>query len=196
MSRARTHFGIYFVIILSMLGSLALSACGPSIPHAQAEQEVAAFMLDYLIAQQVGASTSYRRMPAQPWSNAPYEAGILVWAPPNPGFDQQGVDYLDTDKPVKVWWLAGAELTEVASDKAAAVQDYRNTRITHRPADAKWDWNYTEFGILSMSSGNQAARVYVGASCGPLCGMGTIYALERDASGTWTIRDREMKWIS
>ncbi len=196
MSRAHSHFGIYFIIILSMLGSLALSACGPLIPRAQAEQEAAEAMLDYLIARQGGASTSYRRMPPQPWNKAPYEAGIIVWAPPNPGWDQQGTNYLDTDRPVKVWWLSGAELTEVASDKAAAVQDYRATHMTQRPAGAKWGWNYTEFGILSMSGGNQQARVYVGESCGPLCGMGTIYSLERDASGAWTIRASEMRWIS
>ncbi len=196
MSRSSKQHGIYFIMILSILGSLALSACGPSMPRAQAEQEVAQAVLDYLVAQQVGASTSYRRMPPQPWSEAPYEAGILVWAPANPNYDQQGVDYLDTDKPVKVWWLADAELTEVASDRASAVQDYRSTRITHRPTDAKWGWNYTEFGILSMSAGNQQARVYVGESCGPLCGTGTIYSLERDASGAWTIRDSEMRWIS
>ncbi len=192
MSRAR--IGVY--ILLSAVISLLLGACGPSIPRTQAEHEVADTMLDYLVSQQVGGSPSYRRMPAQPWSNAPYEAGILVWAPANQNFREQGIDYLETEKPLQVWWLADAALTPVASDMRLAVEDYRSTRITHRPADAKWGWNYTEFGILSMSNGNRQAKVYVGISCGPLCGTGTIYTLQRDDSGKWTMTDEQGVWIS
>src|SRR5512138_3157829 len=98
MSTSRKQHSFHWIILLSILGGLALSACGPSIPRAQAEQEVGDTMLDYLVSERIGTATTYTRTAAQPWSNAPYEAGILVLAPARPGGEQQGVDYLDTDK--------------------------------------------------------------------------------------------------
>lgn len=196
--QTRKHTGIHFVCLLAILGSLLLSACGPSIPRAQAEQELGAFMLDYLIREQMGGPDNYTRTAGQPWSDAPEKVAIIVWAPPVEHFDNHTMEHLNTDMPRQVWWFAGAQLTEVTSDKAAAVQDYRDTRMARRPAttESSWGWGYFEYGILSLSNRNHKAQVYVGISCGPLCGTGTIYTLERGASGKWEIRDSEREWIS
>jgi hypothetical protein len=185
--------------MLALAGSLLLEACGPSasIPRAQAEQEVGAYMLDTIIREQIGMPWDYTRTAGQPWSMAPDKVDLIVWSPVEK-FSASGIKFMDRDKALHVWWLAGKQLTEVTSDKAAAVQDYRNTRMMRRPdpTESAWGWGYFEYGILSMSEGNRTARVYMGISCGPLCGQGTIYTLERDASGTWTITNSEMRWIS
>ena len=195
---AERHRLRFLVVNLALAGSLLLSACGPFLPRAQAEQEVGAFMLDYIIREQMGMPWKYTQTAGQPWSMAPDKANLIVWAPPVEKYDENGIQYLKTETPLHVWWLAGKQLTEVTGDKAAAIEDYRNTRMMRRPdpTESAWGWGYFEYGILSMSEGNRSARVYVGVSCGPLCGQGTIYTLERDASGTWTITNSEMRWIS
>ncbi len=162
----------------------------------QARQEISAFTLDYIIHRKmgIGAGTPYVETSAQPWVQAPPEAGIIVWAPPLEKYpDDSLCHYLNTGAPLRVWWLAGTQLTEVAGDKAAAIEDYRQTHMDFSKFES---WSYQEYGILALSGGNTKAQVYVGVMCGPLCGEGNIYRLERSRSGKWRIRKSETKWIS
>src|SRR5512138_2785073 len=195
VNRVRGPAGLYVGALIAVLGGMLLTACAPALPREQAEQEIGDFMLDYLAAQQAGGA--YTRAAAQPWANAPDNANLIVWAPPTVPANKDGINYLQSDKPLHVWWLLDTHLTEVSGDRAAAVQAYRDRHMVHAPEGTRpWSWGYTEFGILSLFSGNQQAQVYVGISCGPLCGNGTVYTLQRTPSGTWEIRDSEMKWIS
>ena len=59
-----------------------------------------------------------------------------------------------------------------------------------------WAWGYYEFGVVAMADDKQSAKVYVGASCGPLCGHGFYYTLQRSPSGKWWITDAEHLWQS
>ncbi len=192
---------IYIVALIAIAGGALLGACTPALPKEQAEKELKEFMLDFVVKQALGGVVSYTRASGQPWLNAPADASLLVWAPPTENMDQDSIAYLNSDHPLQVWWLSQNQLTEVTSDKAAAVQDYRQTRIYDYkppadPSQGGWGWGYYEFGILRLSNGNRQADIYVGISCGPLCGNGSIYSLKRDESGEWKIYDEQMRWIS
>ncbi len=195
MGACNKQASISLLAIIAIAGGALLSACTPVITEAQAQKEIGVFMLDYIIRRQIGATATYLETSGQPWVKAPPDANIIVWAPPNKNIEDTSIAYLNTDQPQRVWWLEGKQLTEVTSDKAAAVEDYRQTHMMHPASDIR-GWGYYEFGILSLSDGNQKAEVYAGISCGPLCGTGTIYTLERNRAGNWEITGSEMKWIS
>lgn len=169
--------GVRLLVTVTVPLGLLLSACRPSIPADQAQKEIVAFTPDYIVREELGRAGDYARASGQPWANAPFDADIIVWAPPSDAIDKATLGYLKRDRPGRVWWLEGNQLTEVTSDLAAAVQDYRQTHILTPPSPASsggWGWGYYEFGILSLSSGNWRAQVYVGVSCGPVCGTGRI----------------------
>ncbi len=200
MQKRSKNPAIYIVALIAIAGGALLGACTPAFPKEQAEKELKEFMLDFVVKQALGGVVSYTRAGGQPWSNAPSDASLLVWAAPVDSMGD-GIEYLKSDQPLQVWWLSQNQLTEVTSDKAAAVQDYRQTRIYNYkpPADPStggWGWGYYEFGILRLSNGNRQAEIYVGISCGPLCGNGTTYTLKRGDSGEWKIYEEHGVWIS
>lgn len=186
---------ILLITAACVLGCTLLAACGrPALPDGQADQELGSFMLDYIVRQEIGGTANYIETSGQPWVDAPPDANIIVWAPPADKIPSDSLDYLRTDEPLHVWWFAGHQLVEV-TDKQEAIQKYRQTYMSNSSSNI-WGWGYYEFGILSLSNGDRDAKVYVGVSCGPLCGNGTIYSLHRSDAGKWAITGSEMRWIS
>ncbi len=53
-------------------------------------------------------------------------------------------------------------------------------------------WALSSAGV--DASGTQAL-LYAGYACGPLCGGGTLYLLEKQ-NGSWTVKEQTMVWIS
>ncbi len=195
MCKSHKQFGCYFSVIGSILLSLMLGACEPPsapIPEMQARREISSFVLDYILHMdwRVRAGTPVVETMAQPFTAVPPGAEIVIWAPPlEHPYDYP---YVNTDAPLRVWWIAGSELIEVAGDKTAAIEQYRQTHMQN----SQEIWGYHEYGILSISDGNTKAQVYVGIQGGPLSGTGTIYSLVRSASGKWKIADAKEVWVS
>ncbi len=193
MNRLPFKNGVRSMLVILMLSAVLLSACGPSIPQAQVEQELVPFMLDFIVQQNLGGKAPYAQSGGHLWAEAPQDAALIVWAPPVKSSEQNGTLFVNTDEPTRVWWFADNQLAEV-TDKVQAIQAFRQA---HFSGDApEHGWGYYEFGILSVSADGRLAKVYLGISCGPLCGTGTIYTLQRNEAGTWSIKDSEGKWIS
>lgn len=171
---------------------LVSSSCAPSIPAEQAESELAAFMLDRIAQQETGGPSAPVKGSPQPWAAAPADAAIIVWAPPVERIEPDSIKYLRTEQAVRVWWLAGDQLVEV-TDRQEAIEAFRQAHMSD-PSSRKW--GYYEFGILSLTNGNRDAEIYLGVSCGPLCGEGIIYVLHRNDSGQWEIKDTRNIWIT
>jgi hypothetical protein len=93
-----------------------------------------------------------------------------------------------------VWWYTDGQLTET-EDKLKSIEEYRQRYMQDAKSDI-WAWGYYEFGIVSIADDLQSAKVYVGASCGPLCGHGMYYTLQRSPSGKWWITDSQNLWVS
>ncbi len=178
---------------VALVGVLLLPACGPILPAEQARDELVSFMLDHTLRQELGANGDYVQSSGHLWVEAPADAALVVWAPPAPNLDDTSLTFLNTDDPARVWWFAGQHLAEV-TDKKEAIQAFRQLHFSAPLSNKGWD--YYEFGILSLTGGNRTAQVYVGVSCGPLCGHGTIYTLQRNESGQWEITDTQPRWIS
>jgi hypothetical protein len=149
-------------------------------------------MLDLILTQEIGESSGMVESSAEPWQEVPSGASLIVWAPPRPDLEDTAATYLDTDRPIKVWQYVDHEIHEPA-DKTGAIQQYRDAMIYNPDART---WGYYEFGILSFSNRHDEAQVYLGVSCGPLCGEGLIYSLHRGDSGTWEIVQTDPRWIS
>ena len=180
--------------IVVMLGALLASACAPAVPKDQVEKEIVSFMLDYILREQMGGAGNYTQSGGGRWAEAPEDANIIIWAPPVEPRENSGIEFVKSDQPNRVWWYADQRLVEV-TDKQEAVRQFREAHFSSISPTGR-AWGYYEFGILSTSSDNREARVYLGVSCGPLCGTGTIYTLQRSKAGSWEIKDSEMKWIS
>lgn len=193
MGRFHIKAGMRLLGVAALLGSVLLSACTPAIPTEQAEQQLVAFMLGYLL-HGPGSAGPVTGTGVRHWAEAPANASIIVWAPPVVPLKNDGIEYVQSDQPLKVWWYADEQLVEVI-DKQVAIREYR---AAHLPgtSPARYGSTYYEFGILSLSQGNRQARVYAASTCGPLCGSGSIYTLERSEAGTWEVTHSEMRWIS
>jgi hypothetical protein len=191
----QNHSRIFgFALMVCILTSMLLAACaGPALPREQVEAELVPVMLDYIVHQKLGVSGAVVQSGGHTWGDAPLEAAIVVWAPPAGKIDNNTIEFLNTDQALRVWWFAGNELAEV-TDRQEAIRAFRQYHFSG--GSTTKSWGYYEFGILSLSNGNRAARIYLGASCGPLCGDGNILTLHRGDSGAWEITGSEMRWIS
>jgi hypothetical protein len=181
------------IAMLAVLAAL-LSSCSPSITKESAEKELVSFMLDFIVQQEIGGTANYIQTSGQPWVDAPPGANIIIWSPPVENTQSDSLDYVKSDAPIKVWLYSDHKLVEV-TNKQEAVQKYKQTYMSN-PQSNIWAWGYYEFGIMSISSNNEEATIYVGASCGPLCGHGVMYTVKRNSSGKWEIRDSKQLWIS
>jgi len=168
------------------------SGCSPAIASEKAENELAAFMLDLVVQQKIGASADPIPSNPQPWAASPQDADIIIWAPPADRIEENTVEYLKLGEAIRVWWFAGNQLTEV-TDNQDAIQQFKQAHISN-PSSTRW--GYYEFGILSLSNGNRDAEIYLGVSCGPLCGEGVIYVVHRNDAGQWETKDIRNVWIS
>jgi hypothetical protein len=181
-------------IVIFMAIAISLSGCSPAISKETAQKELVSFMLDFIVQQEIGGTANYIQTSGQPWVDAPPNANIIIWSPPVEHVDKDSIEYIESDKPIRVWLYADNKLVE-ASDKTGTIQNYQKTHMSNPKTDI-WAWGYYEFGIMSISNNNQGATIYVGASCGPLCGHGVMYTVKRNASGKWEINDTKDLWVS
>ena len=186
------RFIFSFLSIFFLAAGSVMSACTPSESPEAAETEIAGFMLDHILSQEIGDASAVISAMDEPWVEVPADAMLIVWAPPAEDAGQNPTSFVNSDQPIKVWRYAGHQISE-AADKTRAIQQYREARIY--PSNSR-SWGYYEFGILSLARGNSQAQVYLGVSCGPLCGQGVVYTLERESSGAWQIVDTQPRWIS
>ncbi len=184
----------YKIIAILAAFAVLLSGCSPSITKESAEKELVSFMLDFIIQQEIGGTVDYLQTSDQPWVDAPPGENIIIWAPPVDKA-QDSFESVNSDEPIKVWLYADNTLVEVTTNQKDAIEEYRQTYMSDSQSDI-WAWGYYEFGIMSLSSDNQEATIYVGVFCGPLCGHGVMYTLERNSSGKWEITGSERIWIS
>lgn len=95
------------------------------------------------------------------------------------------INVLRMDAPISVWWYFDNTLIS-ASDKTKAIAKYEELYISNAPEDG-CSYNFSSFGILSLSSNKSDAKVYVGVGNGPLCGLQTTLLLHRQLFGKWKI---------
>lgn len=179
---------LWRALALISLILVSLPACSPVLDQAQLLDEIAAFTVDYIVTNKIGA-TSYTQPASVPWEVPPEKASFIVYAPYFAG--SESAFELDLGQPTRAWWFTEGQLVAMG-DAQAALAQYRQ----RREALVRGPWDYYEFGVRSVSANGKQAEVYVGYMCGPLCGIGEMYSLERDAAGKWEVTKTEMVWIS
>ena len=147
-------------------------------------------MLDNIILEQSGGTPGYSRTTGEPWLSNPPWAKLIVWAPANAIPDRPS-NYLQSNKPIRVWWYTDNQLTET-KDKQKSISEYRQRYMKGLSAVNR----YYEFGIVSIAEDRQSAKVYVGVKGGGGVGYGSYYTLQRSPSGKWWIVKTEKLWIS
>jgi hypothetical protein len=155
------------------------------------EDELVAFILDYLILPESASETGSTNDFGQSWIEYIDVPSIIIWAPANDD-PERSHETLNTTEPIKVWWFENNRLSEVTS-KTEAIEQYQLDYMSDQDA---FICGYYEFGIISVAENGQEAEVYLGTVCGRLCGNGTIYTLQRNEFGQWEITDSELLWIS
>lgn len=178
------------IIALLMAIAIMLSDCSSAFTRKSMENELASFMIDFIIQQNIMGPANYIETSGQPWVDIPANAKIIIWSHPVEKIDESTTNYLKDDEPIKVWLYADNKLAEMA-DKLGTIEHYQ---MTHNISNSETDtasWGYYDFGILSISDDNNEAKVYIGFLCGPVCGESDIYTLERNDSGKWEITGTE-----
>lgn len=168
---------------------------GASLPadEGAAREEIVSFVLDFIVTNEIGGTADYIESSGMPWVDAAPQANIIVYAPPV-GNSNDSWSYVDSSRPISVWWYADNQLTKV-EDMQKAIDEYEQIYMNDPKSDI-FAWGSYDFGILEISKDLRTAKIYVGASCGPLCGHGLFYYLQRSASGEWWIYDSEDLWVS
>lgn len=168
---------------------------GASLPADEdaTREEIVSFVLDFIVTNEIGGTADYIESNDMPWVDAAPQANIIVYSPPKEGSDDSW-SYIDSDHPISVWWYADNKLSKV-EDMQKAIDEYEQIYMKDPQSDI-FAWGSYNFGILEISEDLRTAKIYVGASCGPLCGHGLFYYLQRSASGEWWIYDSEDLWVS
>jgi hypothetical protein len=188
-------------IAIILIFSAAVIYWHPFLTRQDAEHEIASFMTDllakqgpigvetpsdYLYLQEFNSPIKHTETSDQPWLDASQQTTIIVWAPP---MDNVNVDkyfnVLRIDDPISVWWYFDNTLIS-ASDKTEAIAKYEELYISNAP-EAGCSYNFSSFGILSLSSNKSNAKVYVSVGNGTLCGLQTTLLLHRQLFGEWKI---------
>jgi hypothetical protein len=161
-----------------------------------AENEIVEFMRELILTQGIGSMADYIETSGQPWVEAAPRANIIVYG--RILSDDYGGYRVDSEHPIRVWWLEGNELTDVAEgDRAEAIARYQEQYIDPLFDESTiFAWGAYDFGIVDIGLGGMTARVYTSSSCGPLCGSGFTFDMVRLPSGRWIIVREEMLWIS
>jgi hypothetical protein len=146
-------------------------------------------MLDYILQLGTDEKVTYVQTSGEPWLNPPPSAKIIIFLPPNSKKPKSPWDYLNGDRPIKVWWYFDNKLVET-TDKEAAIREWEKTYM-----DISWPYRY-EFGIFSLSNHNRSASIYFSASSCSECAGGRLIKLKRNASGQWVITKEELLWLS
>lgn len=165
------------------------------LPSSEEEvrKEIVSFVVDFIVENEIGGTADYIRTSGMPWVDSPPEANIIVYAPPLET-PERSWRPLDSQNPITVWWYANNELTEV-EDMQKAIDEYRNIYIENA-SPSIFAWGKYDFGIIKIGPDFRSAEIYVGASCGLLCGHGYNYKLQRSPSGKWWIYDSTELWVS
>ncbi len=169
-------------------------AATPPASEEQAREEIVSFVLDFIVKYEIGETADYIRTSGMPWVDSPPEANIIVYAPAVEPTEDNYWSYIDSDNPIRVWWYADNKLTEVG-EKQKAIDEYRKKYIDNSSGTI-FVWGSYDFGIIKVNPDFRSAEIYVGASCGPLCGHGYLYWLQRSSSGEWWIYDSQHLWQS
>jgi hypothetical protein len=170
--------------VLVVLMTTLLSACMSQAERQQVEIELALFMRDYLVENYLDTQGEQAGLTD---SGVP---GIIIWAPPGRNPDSP-TEYADRYRPIRVWLFEHGELIE-QNNMVMAIEAYRQTYMNYPEAES---WAFYDFAIESISRDRQQAKVYVGVSCGPMCGLGTRYTLQWSAAGGWEITGSEWVWM-
>lgn len=171
---------IRLALMVALMTALT-AACWSRAEREQAETELALFMRDYIVEEYLDVHGE----------NSSFELpGIIIWAPPGKK-PHAPSEFVNLDQPIRVWLYAHSKLSE-QSDRITAIEAYQHTFLQYPGSDS---WAFYTIGVESIGRGGQQAEVYVGAFCGPLCGLGTRYTLVRNAEGGWEITGSERVWI-
>lgn len=203
----RKHKGVFisFSVVIILI-AMAAFYWYPFLSRQEAEYEIASFMTDLLVKQgPVGVETPSdylyvqdlkspieRVEPSdQPWLNASQQTTLIVWAPPMDNFniDNNPFNVLRMDAPISVWWYFDNTVV-TAKDKTEAIAKYAELFMSDAPEDG-CPYNFSSFGILSLSGNNRDAKVFVDVVNGPLCGIQTTLLIHRQLSGKWEIKGTE-----
>ena len=163
----------------------------PAWSNEQAQSEVSDTLLHFIVEQEIGGTASYIQSSGQPWVDSPPKANLIIWSSVR-NTERYNIQ-IDEESPLRVWWYSENRLLE-ATDGPASIQKYRDQYMSS-PQSNIWAWGYYEFGIWPNSTFGPITQVYVGASCGPLCGHGFRYTLVR-ILGQWYIIGGEHLWQS
>lgn len=176
-------------LILSLL-SMIIPACNASYSDSQVDEELVTFMLAHIVNNYVGDHIASIAPIEQADPGVVQVPSIIIWAPPGKDLHSPG-EILDRDQPIRVWMYIDQQLIQM-SDANAAIEQYLQKHIHYSVTES---WGFYDFGIFSVSKDRQSAEVYLGISCGPMCGSGYMYTLQRDSSGAWEIIEAELVWI-
>lgn len=187
--RWKSEKRILLALMVLLLGALT-PACTAQAERETVEAELALFMRDHIVNEYLDANLAYPASADTAQAAKNPVPSIIIWAPPgrNPHSPNE---FVRLDQPTKVWLFADGQLSEV-SDKTAAIDQYRQEYMNYPESES---WGFYNIGILSVSSKGQQAEVYLGIFCGPLCGIGYRYTLQRSSSGGWEITGAERVWI-
>lgn len=184
-----------------MLGAIVIYWT-PFLSRQDAEHEIASFMTDllvkqgpmgvetpsdYLYVQEFNSPIERTETSAQPWLNTSQQTTIIVWAPPMDNFsaDTNSFYALRMNAPISVWWYFDNTLI-TTRDKSEAIAKYAELFMSDAPEDG-CSYNFSRFGILSLSDNKRDARVFVDVENGSFCGLQTTLLLHRQLFGKWEI---------
>jgi hypothetical protein len=186
------------VLVFTRDAALTYAQPEPAAPPAgkeAAEKEIVDFLVEFIVEDEIGGTAEYIEQTDQPWVDAPPEANLIAYYPAREGGGDGSMSDLDYDHPIRVWSYAEGTLSEINKDLQGAVDEYRQ-KYMEDPESNIWAWGSYDFGIVSVGDDLVTAQVYVGASCGPVCGHGFYYYLQRSPSGDWWIYDSRQLWQS
>jgi hypothetical protein len=207
----RKHKSIFLSLSIAiiLLLTVAVIYWHPFLSRQDAEHEIASFMTDllvkqgplgvevpegYLSVQEYKSPIEHTETSDQPWLNASQQTTIIIWASPTDNFNVDknlsnlllmDAPVLRLDAPISVWWYFNNTLV-TAKDKTEAIAKYAELFMSDAPKDG-CPYNFSRFGILSLSGNKRDAKVFVAVTNGPLCGMETILLLHQHLFGKWEI---------
>jgi hypothetical protein len=171
------------------------SATPTLAPKAASEDEIISFALDFIVKEEILGLVEYVKTSNESWVPGPPKANIIIYAPVvhDANHPEWGPN-VNPGQPIKVWWYENDRLVET-EQKLEAIHRYTEQFMSTPSADI-FAWGFYVFGIDSIAEDGSHAKLYMGATCGPVCGHGILYALRRQSSGAWLITDQQFLWGS
>lgn len=173
----------------------------------EAEAEIVQFMLDMIVQDEIEGTLRY--IEDTNWYGTGPTENLIVWsdvldAEASEAITEtisflETIPSLDEDNPRQVWTYGDGQLVQVTGDaaqKLAAIEAYREAFMDQETEQHIFAWGFYEFAIVSLDPSLQQAEVYRSISCGPLCGSGYLFTLERAPDGDWYVSDSVHLWQS